>query len=522
MDRFRLILHLCRPGRSYAVFSFLMTVFLLFRRRSNWWWWRPLPPDQLVDTVRMLGASFVKLAQVLATRADFFDEDYLAALRQLHDRMPPMTAADCARVFACAFPDAQVFEYFNNQPLASASIGQVHRARLRGDGQEVAVKLLRRNIRVQVQVDIVLLNLFLRVFRPLFTDQTRHSIESVLAAFTRVIRQEVSMAQELANLELFSQTYSATGVRFPVAVKPLCSDDALVMSFEEGVRIDDIRQIEAWGVDFSKLMETLVLFYTEQMLVKGFFHADPHPGNLLVTPEGQLVLLDFGMVSRIPQDMRQAMIYAVKAAYERDYQLLVGATRRMGMLTEEADGADLSRIAENLFGIFDSDHLDATSMQELAFGVLEVLHDQPFKLPQDVIYVMRVSSLIEGLGTQHVKNFNGIKDILPILKENLPRALGEDRGVVERLKRELVQLPLTLAQARTVIEQAGQGDLTVRMARADRDYLVEKMGKQLRRIGLMIFFLALAFYFQQWAGRPGTLLSIVSLILAVWMLRVKK
>jgi predicted unusual protein kinase regulating ubiquinone biosynthesis (AarF/ABC1/UbiB family) len=258
------------------------------------------------------------------------------------------------------------------------------------------------------------------------------------------------------------------------------------------------------------------------MLVKGFFHADPHPGNLLVTEQGQLVLLDFGMVSRIPQDMRQAMIYAVKAAYERDYPLLVGATRRMGMLTEEADGSDLSRIAENLFAIFDSDHLDAASMQGLAFGVLELLQDQPFKLPQDVIYVMRVSSLIEGLGTQYVNNFNGIKDILPILKDNLPRALGEDRGVAERLKRELVQLPLTLTQARTVIDQAQQGDLTVRMARPDRDYLVKKMGKQLRRLGLMIFFLALAFYFQQWLNRPGTVLSMISLALAAWMLRDKQ
>ncbi|MBD1399935.1 AarF/UbiB family protein [Pelovirga terrestris] len=521
MNRLGLILHLCRPGRSYAVFSFLMTVFLLFRRRSRWWWWRPLSPDQLVDTVRMLGASFVKLAQVLATRADFFDEDYLVALRQLHDRMPAMTTTDRTRVFRRAFDDPDVFDYFDQQPLASASIGQVHRARLRANGQEVAVKLLRWNIRVQVQVDIVLLNLFLRLFRPLFTDQTRHSIESVLAAFTRVIRQEVSMTQELANLELFSQTYSDAGVRFPVPVKALSSDDALVMSFEEGARIDNIRQIEAWGVDFSALMKTLVLFYTEQMLVKGFFHADPHPGNLLVTAEGQLILLDFGMVSRIPQDMRQAMIYAVKAAYERDYQLLVGATRRMGMLTEEADVSDLSRIAENLFAIFDSDHLDAASMQGLAFGVLELLHDQPFKLPQDVIYVMRVSSLIEGLGTQYVNNFNGIKDILPILKENLPRALGEDRGVAERLKRELVQLPLTLTQARTVIEQAQQGDLTVRMARPDRDYLVEKVSKQLRRLGLMIFFLALAFYFQQWLNQPGTVLSVISLALAAWLLRNK-
>ncbi|MFO7765391.1 MAG: AarF/UbiB family protein [Pelovirga sp.] len=522
MKRLLLVLHLCRPSRSYAVFRFLLTVFLLFRRRTHWWLWRPLSPEDLVDNVRMLGASFVKLAQVLATRADFFDQDYLVALRQLHDRMVPMSSTDRIKAFRRSFPDPEVFDAFDEEPIASASIGQVHRARVKSSGQDVAVKLVRWNIRVQVQMDILLLNLFLRLFRPLFTDQTRHSIESVLSAFTRVIRQEVSMAQELANLELFSQTYADAGVRFPVPVKSLSSNDALVMSFEQGARIDDVRQIDAWGVDFSSLMKTLVLFYTEQMLVKGFFHADPHPGNLLVTADGGLILLDFGMVSRIPQDMRQAMIYAVKAAYERDYQLLVGATRRMGILTEEADARDLGRIAENLFDIFDSDHLDASSMQDLAFGVLDVLHDQPFKLPQDIIYIMRVSSLIEGLGTQYIENFNGIKDILPILRENLPRALGEDRGAVERLKRELTQLPLTLTQARKVIEQAEQGDLTVRMARPDRDFLIAKMSSSLHRLGLMIFFLALAFYFQQWVGRVGSLLSIFSLLIAAWMLREKK
>lgn len=517
-----LFIRLSWPGRSYAIFRFLMTVFLLFRRRQRWLLWRPLSPTALVANVRQLGASFLKLAQVLATRADFFDQEYLTALRQLHDRMPAMSEPDRKRVFKRAFNDPQIFAQFDETPLASASIGQVHRARLRDSGQEVAVKLLRQDIRCRVQVDILLLNLFLRLFRPLFTDQTRHSIESVLRAFTQVIRQEISMTQELANLEYFSQMYADAQVRFPVPFKNYCSDDALVMSFEEGVRIDNVEQIESWGINFPELMEKLVLFYTEQMLIKGFFHADPHPGNLLVTETGELVLLDFGMVSRIPQDMRQAMIYAVKAAYERDFELLISATRRMGILTEEADARDLSRVAEGLFDIFDSDQLDASSMQDLAFGVLEVLHDQPFKLPQDVIYVMRVSSLIEGLGTQYIENFNGIKDILPILKKDLPRALGEDRGALERVKRELVQLPLTLTRTRRVMELAEQGDLTVRMARADRQFFVEQMGFYLRNLGKMLFFLALAFYFHQYQTPWSAGISILCLVLAAWNLRKKR
>ncbi len=261
--------------------------------------------------------------------------------------------------------------------------------------------------------------------------------------------------------------------------------------------IDDVQAIAQLDVSFSDLMQKLVLFYTEQMLIKGLFHADPHPGNLLVSPTGELILLDFGMVSRIPQSMRQAMIYAVKAAYERDFELLVSATRKMGILTEDSDFRALGSVAESLFEIFDSDHLDASSMQELAFGILDVLHDQPFKLPQDVIYVMRVSSLIEGLGTQYIENFNGIKDILPILQRNLPRALGEDGLALTKLRQEFLLLPLTATKARKVVELAEQGDLVVRMAAADRQFLLERVGRHLRSLGWLIFFLALAFYFQQ-------------------------
>ena len=511
---FWLALYLCRPQRSYSIFRFLVTVFLLFRRRRRWLLWRPLPPAALVENIRSLGASFLKLAQVLATRADFFDPDYLQALRQLHDRMPSMSDKDRMRAFRRAFPDPEVFANFDHQPLASASIGQVHKAELRETHAVVAVKLLRENIQLQVRIDIRFLNLFLKIFRPLFTDQTSHSIESVLKAFTRVILQEVSMRQELVNLEHFSQVYADSGIRFPVPFPEYCTDNALVMSFEEGIRIDDVASIKKLDITFKELMQRLVVFYVEQMLVKGFFHADPHPGNLLVSPSGELILLDFGMVSRIPQNMRQAMIYAVKAAYERDFELLVSATRRMGILTEESDFEGLSSVAENLFEIFDSDHLKASSMQELAFGILDVMHDQPFKLPQDVIYVMRVSSLVEGLGTQYVENFNGIKDILPILRQNLPRALGEGSLPFERLQHEFVQLPITLSKTRKVVELAEQGDLVVRMASADRAFLLERLGKYLHGLGRLIFFLALAFYFQQLQQSWAVYFSVAFLIAA--------
>jgi len=488
-----LFIRLYHPTRVYRVFRVLLTVFLLIRKRPSWLGITPLAPQALVSGIELLGASFIKLAQVLATRADFFDSSYLEALRQLHDQLPPMPAQDFQAVFMRAFGSGDCFRSFDQQPLACASIGQVHRAVLQ-DGRQVAVKLRRNRIERVVREDIRLLGWFLALLHPLFAEYTRNSIEAVLIAFRRTILQEVDMQAELSNLERFRQAYPDSGVRMPVPYPAYCSHDALVMSFEEGIRFDDREGLARLQVSFSSLMEKLVLFYTEQMLVKGFFHADPHPGNLLVTEQGELVLLDFGMVSRIPNATRLAMINTVKAAYERDFELLAQATRKLGIITDSAPQDELTGLAEEIFRIFDNDQLSATSMQELAFGVMDALKEYPFKLPQEIIYVMRASSIIEGLGTSYIENYNGIKDVLPVLRANLTRALGERDSLLGIVAHELAQLPLTLVKARHLVDTLQQGDLTVHLAEEDRRALLRPAQQWIHQMTWIGVLVALAFY----------------------------
>jgi predicted unusual protein kinase regulating ubiquinone biosynthesis (AarF/ABC1/UbiB family) len=488
-----LYVRLYHPARIHVVFRVLLTVFLLIRRRPHWLGIGPLPPKPLVSAIEHLGASFIKLAQVLATRADFFDSTYLESLRQLHDQLPPMTHQDFTTVFLRAFDSGDCFSSFDQEPLACASIGQVHRARLH-TGEYVAVKLRRNRIEQVVRVDIRLLNWFLTLLRPLFSEYTHNSIEAVLSAFRRTILQEVDMQVELTNLERFRQAYPSVGIRLPVPYPQFCSHDALVMSFEEGVRFDDREGLKRLQVPFAGLMEKLVLFYTEQMLVNGFFHADPHPGNLLVTAAGELVLLDFGMVSRIPNATRLAMINMVKAAYERDFELLVQATRKLGIVTDKAPQDELTGLAEDIFRIFASDHLNASSMQELAFGVMNALKEYPFKLPQEIIYVMRASSIIEGLGTSYIENFNGIKDILPILKANLTRALGEQNSLWGVVGNEIAQLPLTMVKFRHLVDTVQQGELAVHLAEEDRRELLRGVHCWLQQLAWIAVLIALAFY----------------------------
>ncbi len=469
------------PLRIWLVFRFLLTLFLVIKRKERFMLIPPLSPVALKEAIVKLGASFIKLAQVLATRADFFTPAYLSELKSLHDELPPMDPPSFEEVYEKAFDRKDPFSKFESHPIAAASIGQVHVAWLK-EGGKVAVKLRRLGILEQVRADIAILNFFNSLFKPLFSFYTKNSIEAVIAEFSSMIMQEVSMRQELENLKKFSEVYHDSGIKFPVPFEDLCSDDALVMSFEEGFRFDDKKALENANIDFRPLIEKLVYFYTEQMLIRGYFHADPHPGNLLVDPGGELILLDFGMVKRIPNQTRIAIIELIKAAHERDYELYVAANKKLGTIAYEAPKAELAEFTERMFDIFSNESLDAMSMQNLAFEVLATTRNFPFKLPQEAIYVLRVSAIIEGLGTTYIENFNGIKDILPILQKNIPRALGAQESIVETLIDEFKSVPFTIREIKNTFKLASEGELSVQLSTPQLEWLSKELQNYLKPI----------------------------------------
>jgi predicted unusual protein kinase regulating ubiquinone biosynthesis (AarF/ABC1/UbiB family) len=378
------------------------------------------------------------------------------------------------KVFDLSFPHNSPFKEFNNTPIASASIGQVHFATLH-TGEKVAVKLRRYTIKNQVLADIKIINFFNFIFRPLFSHHTKNSIEAVIKEFSVMIRQEISFNTELQNLLQFSEIYKNSGVRFPKPYVTYCSDSALVMSFEQGYRFDDKKNILKNKIDFKKIIKKLVNFYTDQMLIQGYFHADPHPGNLLVNNDGELILLDFGMVKRVPNHIRVAIIELIKAANEKDYELYISANKRLGTIAYEAPTAELAEFTSKMFEIFGNENLTSESMQKLAFEVLESTRDLPFKLPSDAIYILRVSAIIEGLGTTYIENFNGVKDILPILQENMPKALGAKESISETLIDSIKDIPFVVTDFKTSMKKISEGSLEVEIAKDQLDYLSQKL-----------------------------------------------
>lgn len=502
------------PLRIWRVFRLLLSFYLLIKKRRSFLGFKALEPHPLAHTVIVLGTSFIKLVQVLATRSDFFDERYLSVLRGIHDDLPPMEEDDAKKVLKRAFAQWP-FEQFDVQPIASASIGQVHEATLRS-GERVAVKLRREGIEKRVRADIRIITLFNILFRPLFSPMTRHSIESVIIEFSSMIIQECSMRRERQNLERFSRVYADSQIRFPRPYPQHCSDDALVMSFEEGFRFDERRAIEEQGIAIAPIIDRLVRFYTEQMLVKGFFHADPHPGNLLISPEGELILLDFGMVKRVSNPMRIAIIELIRAAHERDYEAYVSAAKRMGTVAYDAPSSELAEFTEKMFEIFGDEALSSGSMQQLAFEVMEQTRNLPFKLPQEAIYILRVSAIIEGLGTTYIENFNGIKDILPILERNIPRALGVKESFLDNLRDEIRRLPDDFTAARETLRKASRGELNVEISPMQIESLQNRLDAAIRPIvsALMMGLGALGCTIAGWENGAYVLLG--AAIMRLW------
>ena len=475
------------PLRVWRVFTLLLTLYLLIKKRESFLFFKPLSAKKLIFVINYLGASFVKLAQVLATRSDFFTPEYLEALKTLHDELFPMSQHDMQKVFAQAFV-VNPFVKFVDKPIASASIGQVHEAWL-DENTKVAVKLRRLGIAKKVKADIKILNFFNTLFRPFFSHYTKNSIEAVVSEFSKMILQEVSMTHELSNLIKFSSVYKKSGIKFPVPHAKFCSDDAIVMSYEEGFRFDDKANILSHNIDFRAIIAKLVDFYTTQMLINGYFHADPHPGNLLVSPEGELILLDFGMVKTVPNNSRVAIIELIKAANEQDYERYIAANKKLGTIAYEAPTAELAEFTAKMFEIFSNDNLSSESMQQLAFDVLESTRNLPFKLPSDAIYILRVSAIIEGLGTTYIENFNGVKDILPILQQNIPKALGAKESILETLIDEIKEIPFIVKDLKSALKKIGSDELRVELSNDQLEWIKKDLKENTKTLSLSFVFI---------------------------------
>jgi predicted unusual protein kinase regulating ubiquinone biosynthesis (AarF/ABC1/UbiB family) len=325
----------------------------------------PAEARELADDLERLGPTYIKLGQLLSTRADLLPEPYLRALARLQDRVEPFPYEQVEEMVSSdlGVRISKGFSSFDREPLASASLGQVHRATLR-DGRPVAVKVQRPGIRDDIITDLDVIE-NLAGFLDAHTDVgRRYGFAPMVAEYRSVILRELDYEREAQNLVKLGENLDHfDSIVVPRPVHDYTSRRVLTMEYVEGRKVTEVGPLREMEIDGAHLVDELFRAYLQQVLADGFFHADPHPGNVLLTPDGRLALIDLGMVSCVPPPLREHLVRILLAVSEGRGTDAAEVLEAIGEQTVDFDGAQLRETVSALV----DEHQDRT-LDELQPG----------------------------------------------------------------------------------------------------------------------------------------------------------
>lgn len=444
-----------------------------------------------------LGGVWIKVGQFLSARVDILPGSITDELAELQDEVPP-------EPFDFVRPTIEselggrlddLFEWMDSEPLAAASLGQVHRARLTS-GEAVVVKVQRADIRPLVDVDLAALKRvigWLKRYRPV---RRRVDLDALYGEFSRTLWEELDYVAEAANARRFGEMFAEdTGVRIPWVDSPHSTARVLTLEDVYFTKITDYAAVEGAGVDRQEVAERLFRTYLRQIFIEGFFHADPHPGNLFVEALGEgnwrLVFVDFGMVGRLSPEVMEGLKEMAIGIGGRDPDRLVRAYQTLGVLLPEAD---LDRIRQAESALFDQ--LWGKSMSELVRihpremtrftrQFRDLMVEMPFQVPTDLIFLGRCVAILSGMCTGLDPGFNLFQGMAPFAQ----RLLSDQRGnwlqmLLERLAREGAALASIPSRLDAALGRLERGQLVV-MASAAPD-LERSLGRLTRAIDRLV------------------------------------
>jgi predicted unusual protein kinase regulating ubiquinone biosynthesis (AarF/ABC1/UbiB family) len=392
-----------------VAFTFLWVALRVLLNARTW-----PPPKQSKSELRRregalireklisLGPTFIKIGQTLATRADILPIEYVQEISKLQDEVPPFPAAQARSIIERELnaPIGEIFSEFEDEPVAAASLGQVHSATLL-TGQAVAVKVKRPGLAAQINLDI---NVLRRIAR--WLERFPNLIRGVewrrtLEEFRTTVFEEMDYQQEIRNAEMFRSNFTNwKEVYVPQVYHVFCTPSVIVMEFVSGYKVTDVEALRSAGFNPGEVVKLLAQTYLKQLLEDGFFHADPHPGNLRVMPDGRLAFFDFGMVGRLQMEMQSKLINAFFHTIERDVHGLVDDMVRLGFIRlSPEEEARFKPLIEALLDRYLSLRIGQIQFKELIFDIAHVVYEFPFRIPANFTYVIRAIMTLEGIGT---------------------------------------------------------------------------------------------------------------------------
>jgi predicted unusual protein kinase regulating ubiquinone biosynthesis (AarF/ABC1/UbiB family) len=401
----------------------------------------------LLKRIVELGPTFIKFGQILATRSDVLPQSYLDALSTLHDEVPPapfdLVKKEVEKELG---PIGKTFASIEETPIASASLGQVHRARLL-NGQEIVLKVRRPGVEGLIETDLKVLKRLAPFLRLVMESFQAYLFETIIVTFSQTIFDEMDYRKEAMNQERIASNIAKSDIDRVVVPRVLpqyTTELVLAEEYVPGIKITDVSAIEAAGIDRKELASRLNSLYLEMVINHDIFHADPHPGNIAVEPDGTLVLYDFGMVGRLEDAEKRTIISLYYAMMLRDTDRTIAKMTELGLVNPDTEPSLVKAGIALSFRTWEGKGLDRTGLNELIRIANKTLHSYPVHLTPTVAELMKTSQMQDGLTTTLDPQFNLLDNLLKFEEKSghLDQEISEDVDqMVDQFWESLTVLP---------------------------------------------------------------------------------
>jgi ubiquinone biosynthesis protein len=418
-------------------------------------------PQRLRMALEELGPTYIKLGQVLSTRPDLIPIEFTAELSRLQDSVPSFAFDEAEAILQreLGAPSAVVFDRFDREPAASASIGQVHRARLK-NGEEVAVKIQRPGIRALIEVDLEIMLHLATLAERHVEELALHRPVKIVEEFARTLEKEIDFRIEAANIDRIAQGFlDDPTVYIPAVFREVSTGCVLTTEYVDGIKISSVDQLAAAGYDLRLLCSRGADIVLKQVFQHGFFHADPHPGNIFALPGNVICLLDFGMVGVVDRQTREVFVELVDSVVRRNEARAAQVLLQLTSWEHPPDLRQLERELSEFMGRHLFRPLKDIEVGKLLQDLLEIVARFRLRLPPDIFLMVKAVSTVEAVGRVLDPEFDMIAKAAPFIEEVMmerfnPQRVAEDAGdLAARMLKFLHQFPKDLLDLAGLMRQ---------------------------------------------------------------------
>jgi len=447
--------------------------------------------ERLRMAVEELGPTFTKMGQILSTRPDLFPADIVLEFSKLQDRVPPFPFREVREIVEAELgsPLDAVFGSMEEAPFAAASIGQVHRAILLS-GREVAVKVQRPGIREMVDVDLEILRDLAGLAERHIPELRLYRPARIIDEFARIIKREMDYTVEAGNMERFARQFRENfRVYVPAVYRTFSTDRVLTMECVNGIKISEIAMLDGAGLDRKTIAERGAELVLEQVFKHGFFHADPHPGNIVILPDNVICYLDFGMMGFVDRRSREDFADLVYGYVQKNEAKTVAALLKIVETEEEPDIGELERDIRDFMEIHLYKPLKEIRLGSLLQDFLGVLSKHRLILPEDIYLMIKTLSETESLGTMMDPDFDMTEKMAPFIRRIKAERYRPGRiisGLIDSGEEWLDHVRMVPSEARAVLNQVRLGKARIGFEHRGLENLIFEMDRSSNRIAFAL------------------------------------